>query len=181
MHNIFRVFLGLLILMSATLSHAHDINIATFQIRHLDNDLWVYEVMTPLYGLDQSLKSFVDDSAKWSALAKGSTEYKEQLVAYLKSGFRVQASTEKSEKQLPISSKLTLGKGKIKLDDHLSVFIFEIKGMPKKVAQLDFEISHMSKNASQYNVLRLIDGDQSKKYILNSKNIFSASDKGFFK
>jgi hypothetical protein len=138
------------VLMFSGVSNAHDSNIATFQIRHLDDGRWIYEVMTPLYGIDQSLIASSSNKAKLKAIPKGSTAYKQRLV------------------------------GKIKLDDHLSVFIFEILGMPENVTQLKFRISNMANNDSQNNILRLIDGAKNKKYLLNHKNNFSGVDKGFF-
>ncbi|MBZ2162089.1 hypothetical protein [Alteromonas stellipolaris] len=167
-------------LMFSGVSNAHDSNIATFQIRHLDDGRWIYEVMTPLYGIDQSLIASSSDKAKLKTISKDSTAYKQRLVAHIKQAFDVKAFSRGEKTQEVIKSQLHLGEGKIKLDDHLSVFIFEILGMPENVTQLNFRISNMANNDSQINILRLIDGAKNKRYLLNHKNNFSGVDKGFF-
>jgi len=175
------VILLIFALMFSAVSDAHDSNIATFQIRHLEDNRWIYEVMTPFYSIDQSLIAASTDKASVSALSKNSVEYKQRLVAHIKQAFDVIAVSESAE-NLPvnISKQLRLGEGRIKIDDHLSVFIFEIIGMPENVYTLNFHLSYMANNASQNNVLRLIDGDKSKKYFLNHKNNFTGVDIGFF-
>jgi hypothetical protein len=79
------------VLMFSGVSNAHDSNIATFQIRHLDDGRWIYEVMTPLYGIDQSLIASSSNKAKLKAIPKGSTAYKQRLVAHIKQAFDVKA------------------------------------------------------------------------------------------
>ncbi|WP_218419849.1 hypothetical protein [Alteromonas lipotrueae] len=137
-------------------------------------------MMTPLYGIDQSLIASSNVKAKLKAIPKDSAEYKQRLVAHIKQAFDVKAFSRGEKPQEVTTSQLRLGQGKIKLDDHLSVFIFEILGMPENVMQLKFRISNMANNDSQNNILRLIDGAKNKKYLLNHKNNFSGVDKGFF-
>lgn len=161
---------------------AHDSNIATFQIRRLETDQWIYEVMAPLYGLDQSMRaSSAAKSADISELVIGSTAYKQQIVAHIKEGFEVRAISDRPGDQPEQTMQLSLGQGRIKLDDHLSVLIFEIKGMPEMIEQLDFHLGNMSNNEAQNNVLRLIDGERKQRYILNAENGFAGQDIGFFR
>lgn len=178
MRKYIQILSFLLCVTAVNFSIAHDSNIATFQIRHLDNGQWVYEVMTPLHGLKQSLRASLVGRDAAVDMSPKSAEYKEKLIAHIKQGFDVKAFSADKNTVKPV--KLALGKGKIKLDEHMSVLIFEIKGMPKHIAQLDFHLDNMSNNASQNNLLRLIEGERYKKYLLNEKNDFSASDKGFF-
>lgn len=161
-------------------SFAHDSNIATFHIRHLADGLWVYELMTPLYGLDMSLREAMKGDTDLPKLTKESAEYKKKLISHIKHGFDITAIEYSEDKSATKPIKLSLGEGRIKLNEHQSVFIFEIKGMPKDVIQLDFRLANMSNNDSQNNLLRLIDGQKTKKYLLNQSNDFSGQNIGFF-
>jgi hypothetical protein len=173
----------LLILLSCLSPYAaaHDNNIATFQIRRIGSTQWVYEVMTPLYGLDQSMRASMTNTTENNAeLVVGSTEYKEKIVAHIKEGFKVTATNNSVDDKTKQTVQLTLGQGRIKLNDHLTILIFEIKGMPTSVEQLNFHLTNMSNNQSQNNMLRLIDGQRSQHYVLNKSNQFTAQDNGFF-
>ena len=48
------------------------------------------------------------------------------------------------------------------------------------VEELEVSFRYMSNNDSQHNIVRLIDGSRSQRYILNSSNGFEAADSGFF-
>lgn len=180
MFNYFKIITLLFSLSFVHHSFAHDSNIATFHIRHMADDLWVYELMTPLHGLDTSLREAMKGDTGLANLAQESTEYKQKLITHIKIGFDVSAMEYSEDKSATKPVKLSLGKGRIKLNEHQSVFIFEIKGMPKDVMQLDFRLASMSNNDSQNNLLRLIDGQKTKKYLLNQSNDFSGQSIGFF-
>lgn len=167
-------------------ANAHDSNTGTFYIRHHENH-WSFEVMAPLYTLDQSLKSTISPEL-YESLTPGSNAYKQQLVAHTKAAFDVQAMTESQStdaqskevqsKETRSRVKLTLGRGKMSLGNHLSVLSFEIKNMPSTIEALEFTLGIMTKNSR--NILYLIDGDRSKRYVLRKSNDFSGKDEGFF-
>jgi hypothetical protein len=177
MFNIVRFVSFLLIISFSNTSLAHDTNIATFQIRQIKDQQWMYEVMTPLSNLDKSLQASIKNAPKADV---NNVKYKQKVIAYIKQGFDIKI-TGSDDKNITIESvKLSLGKGRIKLNDHLSVIIFEIKGMPKNISKLDFHLTNMSENLSHNNILRLIQGDKNKRYLLNKENNFSGSIVSFF-
>lgn len=158
---------------------AHDINIATFQIRHLENQRWIYEVMTPLSNLDRSLR-VKNQNAPDADI--NSIQYKQSIVKYIKQGFAVTAIGYNADAKDSTSEiALQLGQGRIKLNDHLSVLMFEIKGMPEIVSQLDFHFSSMSEFRPANNIFRMIDGDKKQRCFLNQGNNYSGSISRFFK
>ena len=87
-------------------------------------------------------------------------------------------SKEVQSKETRSRVKLTLGRGKMSLGNHLSVLSFEIKNMPSTIEALEFTLGIMTKNSR--NILYLIDGDRSKRYVLRKSNDFSGKDEGFF-
>ena len=177
------IFFLILCCSIPNLAVAHDSNLATLQIIHLDDGKWVFEVKTPLYGLDESVRQYLEEkTGEPVTLVAGSREYKEGLVDYIKAGFDMTASgsdTVDSEGD-DASTHPSLGTGRIKLGDHMSVLIFEIKDMPRVVEDLALSFRYMSNNDAQHNIVRLIDGDRSQRYILSSDNGFKAADSGFF-
>lgn len=180
-----RVFALALLLLGCVpgLAIAHDSSVATLQLIHLANDKWLFEMKTPLYGLDQALRRELDESAGESAgLLPGSREYKERLVAYVKQGFEVTATAPSGETDEVglVEVQPQLGAGRLKLNDHQSVLMFEIQDMPNAVEALEMRFGYMSHNMAQHNILRLVDGERSRRYILNVDNAFGAVDRGFF-
>ena len=183
-----RCCIGCLLLCLGMMStaNAHDSNTGTFHIRHHENH-WSFEVMAPLYTLDQSLKSTISPEL-YENLTPGSNAYKQQLVAHIKAAFDVQAitefqSTEAQSKEAESKDaqsrvKLILGRGKMSLGNHLSVLSFDIKNMPSTIEALEFTLGIMTKNLR--NLLHLIDGDRSKRYVLRKSNDFSGKDEVFF-
>ncbi len=173
-----RCCIGCLLLYLGIMStaNAHDSNTGTFYIRHHENH-WSFEVMAPLYTLDQSLKSTIS-SELYESLTPGSNAYKQQLVAHIKAAFDVQAITESQSTDARSRVKLTLGRGKMSLGNHLSVLSFEIKNMSSTIEALEFTLGIMTENPR--NILYLIDGDRSKRYVLKKSNDFSGNDEGFF-
>ena len=164
-------------------SYSHDSSIATLQVIRLQPDKWVFELRTPLYGLDQAMRKFNSEkNADLEDLVAGSKRYKELIVEYVKSAFHVTTSTDSANTnpQGDKSSKPRLGPGRIKLDDHVSTLIFDIVNMPSGSENIEFNLPYMSYNESQHNVLRLIDFDRSQRYILSSDNDFSVVDGEFF-
>jgi len=173
----------LLVLNFPTIAFAHDTGFATLRIIRINSAEWAFEVKTPLYGLDQSMRRFNatnPDSLK--NLVVGSKKYKELIVAYIKEAFDVMAWTAAIDGGAQSqSTKLTLGQGRIQLNNHLSTLIFQIKGVPKEMDKLAIQLPYMSGNKSQHNVLRLIDGKRKKRYTLSATNDFSVNDIEFFK
>ena len=166
------------------LSLAHDSNLATLQIIHLGPDRWVFELKTPLYGLDQSLRAYLDaETGEPAELLAGSREYKERLVEYIKAEFDVTATGSSTSQNVgeTVTVHPTLGAGRMKLDEHQSTLVFEIQGMPEKLEQLAFRFAYMSHNDAHHTMVRLIDGVRSQRYILNGSNDFQAVDRGFFR
>ena len=165
------------------LAVAHDSNLATLQVIHVESDQWVFELKTPLYGLDQSLRKYLEDeTAEPVSLIAGSREYKERLVEYIKAGFDVTTrgvDNVESGREV-VSTRPSLGVGRLKLDDHMSILLFEIEDMPEVVEELEISFRYMSNNDAQHNIVRLIDGSRSQRYILNSSIGFAAVDSGFF-
>lgn len=165
------------------LAVAHDSNLATLQVIHVESDQWVFELKTPLYGLDQSLRKYLEDeTGEPVSLIAGSREYKERLVEYIKAGFDVTTrgvDNVESGREV-VSTRPSLGVGRLKLDDHMSILLFEIEDMPEVVEELEISFRYMSNNDAQHNIVRLIDGSRSQRYILNSSNGFAAVDSGFF-
>ncbi len=162
---------------------AHDSSLATLLIVHLAEDKWIFEVKTPLYGLDQSLRAYREEkTGKSLEFTAGSKEYKELLVDYIKAGFDITAESEPEAEQervvLPV--KPTLGSGRIKLDDHQTVVAFEIKNMPEDFDSLKIRLPYMSQNEAQFNIVRLIEEDRATRYILSASNNFETEDIGFF-
>lgn len=179
----FRIVLLCIFIFGMPISvNAHDTNIATFQIRRMDSNQWLYELMTPLYSLDQSIRSFnPDKTERLDEIEVGSIEYKQEIVAHIKQGFNVLVTGVDTDGEIVASQALSLGQGRINLDDHMSTLIFEIKGMPEQVEELTFYLNNMSKNPKQMNLLRLIDGDEQQRYSLHSENNFSITVTEFFK
>ena len=163
--------IGCLLFCLNMMANAHDSNTATFHIRHHENH-WSFEVMAPLYALDQSLKSTIGPEL-YGNLTPGSNTYKKQLVAHIKAAFDVQAIAQPQS-----SVKLILGRGKMTLGNHSSVLSFDIENMPTTIAALEFTLPLMTNNP--HNLLRLIDGDRSKRYVLSKGNDFSGKDEKFF-
>lgn len=149
---------------------AHDTNIATFHIRQIAEQEWIYEVMTPLYNLDRSARA---TNKALSPADTKSIQYKQEIIAYIKQGFDVKVSGYDDKKVSVNAAGLTLGKGRIKLDDHLSVLIFKIKGMPKSVKEIEFHITNMSEHLRHNNIFRIIKGRKNKHFLLNRENNFS--------
>lgn len=177
----FRILILLLISCVSDFSLAHDESLATVHIRRSDGGQWQFEIMAPLHALDHAMRAAVLTSkADESLPVAGSNAYKEAIAAYVKDGFEVYASGRNSAGQLLESVSLSLGAGRLRLDDHVSLLLFEINGMPAVVEQLEFTLAYMAENPNQNNFLRLIHGKQSKRYILNSQNHFSSVDRGFF-
>ncbi|WP_299263524.1 hypothetical protein [uncultured Psychrosphaera sp.] len=171
------LFISIFIISFSVPTFAHDTNIATFQIRQIKDQQWMYEVMTPLSNLDKSLQASIKDAPKADL---HSVKYKQKVIEYIKQGFDIKI-TGSDDKNITIeSAKLSLGKGRIKLNDHLSVVIFQIKGMPENISKMDFHLTNMSENLSHNNILRLIQGDKNKRYLLNKENNFSGSIVNFF-
>lgn len=149
---------------------SHDANVATFQIRQITDQQWVYEVMTPLNNLDSSART--TNKMLPQANIKN-IQYKQEIIAYIKQGFDVKASGFDVKKTAVNAVALTLGEGRIKLDKHSSVLIFKIKGMPASVSEIDFHITSMSENLAHNNLFRIIKGNKNKHYLLNKENNFS--------
>lgn len=155
---------------------AHDNSMATVQIIHTADGEWMFVVGTPLYELDQSVRRFHQDSDEGdSELTTGSREYKKRLVQYIKSGFNLNVATSDGHSVVPV-----LGKGRMKLDNHQTQLAFEIKNMPAAFDKLEFKFAYMSGNNVQQNVVRLVDGDRTKRYTLSASNNFEGLDNGFF-
>ncbi|PWQ98744.1 hypothetical protein [Leucothrix arctica] len=173
------VLVVLLSLSSAAL--AHDSNVATLKFIHLSSGKWGFELNAPLYGLDRSMRQINADNKK--DLVAGSKEYKELIVAYIKSGFDVTAlqRVDKGGKITKKPIQLSLGKGRIKLGNHTTSMIFEVIGMPKNSDKVDFKLSYMSDDKAQQNVLRLIDGERKARHTLDKINDYSVSEVSFFK
>lgn len=185
LHVIKRFFCILLLLAVGLpgLSVAHDSNLATLMIIHPAKEQWIFEVKTPLYGLDQSVRTYHEEqTGKPSELIAGSKEYKELLIDYIKAEFKITASRHAGgtadEDPLPVET--SLGAGRIKLDNHETAMAFEINNMPEDVYKLDIQLPYMSENEGQNNIVRLIEADRSTRYILNVLNDFEAEDIGFF-
>ncbi|MDO6683025.1 hypothetical protein Q4551_12060 [Oceanobacter sp. 5_MG-2023] len=163
------LLLGVYVVSPAVLSH--DVNMATFQVRYVESQGWVYEVMTPLYNLDRSLHMTHPDApdADFDSVA-----YKESVVAYIKQGFDMSVSDAQAA---PDSGDLavSLGRGRIKLDNHLSVLLFEIKGMPTDVSKLAFHISSMTEYRPAKNVFRVIHGEHIQRYWLTPGNHYAGA------
>ena len=183
MNRLFRLML-LVCCSIPALSLAHDSNFATLQIIRQGPDRWVFELKTPLYGLDQSLRAYLEEhTGEPAELLAGSREYKERLVDYIKAEFDVTATGSNASQNAGESVAVhpTLGAGRLKLDEHQSTFVFAIQGMPDKVEQLAFRFAHMSHNDAQHHMVRRVDGVRSQRYILSGSNDFGAVDSGFFR
>jgi hypothetical protein len=165
-----RLFSIIVIVAFARVCLAHDANMATFQIRQTAEQEWMYEVMTPLYNLDRSARAI---NKTLSPADIKSIQYKQEIIAYIKQGFDVKVSGYDAKKAAVNAAGLTLGRGRIKLDDHLSVLIFKIKGMPETVKEIDFQITNMSEYLKHNNLFRIIKGNKNKHYLLNKENNFS--------
>jgi hypothetical protein len=177
MFSVFRFLAVCTIFCYSVFSYSHDVNLATFQVRNIGEQKWVYEVMTPLYNLDTSIRANHKDIPKADLK---SIEYKQKIVAYIKEGFDMKVTGIKADKTIVNQAPLTLGAGRIKLDNHLSVVIFEIKGMPKAITKLDYTLASMSENVVHNNIFRIIKPDDNKHFLLNNNNGFSGSVSEFF-
>lgn len=178
MKHYFRILILLLIASLSGLIQAHDQHLATVHIRRSDAGRWLFELMTPLPALDQAMRASLPEAQR--NMLAGSTAYKEAVVAYVKKGFAVSVNGRDKADQVVNALPLSLGQGRLRLDEHVSTLQFEIKGMPAAVEQLEFSLAYMADNPRQNNFVRLIDGDRSKRYILNVQNNFSGKDSEFF-
>lgn len=178
MLNTIRLFILAFTCLTSNVSLSHDANVATFQIRQIGEQQWVYEVMTPLSNIDKSLRTVQSNLPKADPK---NTEYKKKVVEYIKQGFNVKATGTNDNGITFNAEKLSLSKGRIKLEPHLSVIIFKINGMPKKVSKLDYTITNMSENLVHNNIFRIIQGKKHKHFLLNKQNSFSGSINDFLK
>ena len=95
------------------------------------------------------------------------------IVAYIKEEFDITARTAATDDAQSQSTKLTLGQGRIKLNNHLSTLLFQIKSMPKETDKLVIRLPYMSHNEAQNNILRMVDGERSTRHVLSASNNFS--------
>ena len=137
--------------------------------------------MAPLEGLDHALRSAnKSSSVDVESLEVGSVEYKQQLIGYIKENYNLFAIKSESTAQPNTRIRTYLGRGKIKLDDHMTQFIFEIKEMPAMPEKLEFHFPYMVENRTQNNIVRLINDKQHVRYTLSAANDFFGEDNGFF-
>lgn len=167
-----------IVLFFAQFCVAHDMNIATFQIRQANENQWFYEVMTPLHNLDTSLRA--NNNHTVPKLDLSHIEYKQAIVSHVKQGFDAMVIGYKSDSHAQVLSQPRLGKGIVKFNTHSTVLVFEIHDMPDIVSQLEFKLANMTANTQQTNIFRLVQGNKKKRYMLSDTNDFTASDANFF-
>lgn len=156
------------------LAYPHDSRLATIEVTRIGDSQWIMKLMSPLFGLDASLRAYgADKSNNGRDLEVGSREYKERLVAYIKSEFSMTAMVSANNVSGFVPVRASLGKGRLKLNDHLSTLIFEINGLPVEFTQLVFRLAFMANIKGQQHLLKLIDGSRTEKYVLIEENDFS--------
>lgn len=172
------LLVGVLLGVTTTAS-AHDANFAAIKIIRQPTNTWTFELQTPLEGLDQSMRQFNEERARdLGDLTAGNTRYKELIVEYVKATFELDSNIV-GDDESP-SPKAVLGPGRIKLGDHVSVLIFNIENMPDEVSDLTLRMPFMASNPGQHNILWLIDGERSQRYVLNADNEFTVVDAEFY-
>lgn len=180
LHGRFR--LGVLLLACllpglSTTALAHDQNVASIRIIQQSPDTWIFDLRTPLGRLDQSMRRFHADadSPIPASSDRDSNHYKALVVDYVKSVFSLEFAGDIDQNATP-----ALGRGRIKLADHLSILIFEIRHMPDEPGAMSLTLPYMAENTGQHTILWLIDGKRSERHVLSEKNRFSLPDTGFF-
>ena len=172
------LLVGVLISTSAPAT-AHDANVATIKIIRQPSDSYVFELQTPLQALDKAMRE--GDKERSSELDdddQSSVEYKELIIDYVKSNFDLEENVTASEQV--DSSGASLGQGLIKLGEHISVLLFEIKNMPDVKTPFKLRLPYMDTSNGQVNFVWLIDGDRKQNLTLSARNSFTANDIDFF-
>jgi len=158
----------------ASHASAHDTNFAFIKIIRLPSNVWSFELNTPLYELDRSMRQFnAERSRDLKDLTVGTPRYKELIVEYVRTTFMLDHVALNDSKSL--SSKPNLGPGRIKLGNHESVLIFTIENMPAAPRELTLRLPFMANNAGQHNILWLIDSLRTQRHIFNEDNHFTVS------
>lgn len=162
---------------------AHGSDHATLRVIRNQQANWVFELQAPLSSLDVAMKSYKQQrgSSVENVVSK-SKQHKELLVDYVKQTFTVTVIGE-SDLNDEINDnvlKPRLGKGQMKLGDHISVFRFEILNMPNRVGQLTFVLPFMQETPGQQNLLQLIDSSKSFRSVLDASNLYSLVETDFF-
>ena len=158
---------------------AHGDNVATIKISRQPSNNWIFELHTPLHGLDEAMREINKERApELAELDQNSVEYKELIVDYVKSEFALEQVG--ADNNATAKSASSLGRGRLRLGEHASVLMFEITNMPDESEEVTLHLPYMENIAGQANVLWLVDGDRSERYVLTADNKFTASDVDFF-
>lgn len=165
------IFVVLVALNSASTAIAHGDSHSTIKIIRTTAGNWAFELQAPLAKLDNAM--LLSSEPPSTEYESGSIRHKELLVQYIKQTFdlKVPNATEVPE----------LGKGRLRLGHHVSVFQFEIKHLPDAPEQLQVSLPFMGDLAGQQNVLYLIDGERKERFVLSAGNKFSLAQTDFFK
>ena len=157
---------------------AHDANVSTIKLSRLPSNNWVFELYTPLHGLDKAMRQFNQENMiDPGELEQDSKRYKELIVDYVKSNFKLAPELDNVQSGTPSPS---LGSGRMKLGEHASVLIFDIENMPETVDELTLHLAYMGNNPAQQNILWLIDDERKQKHVLRADNSFTVQDSDFF-
>ena len=157
---------------------AHDANVSTIKVIRQPSNSWVFELHTPLHGLDEAMRQFNKErQVEPGDLAQDSKRYKELIVDYVKSNFILELQINDSQHATTIPS---LGTGRMKLGEHASVLMFEIENMPKSVNELTLHLAYMGNNPAQQNILWLIDDERKQRFVLRADNNFTVRHSDFF-
>ena len=157
---------------------AHDANVSTIKVIRQPSNSWVFELHTPLHGLDEAMRQFNKGrKVELGDLAQDSKRYKELIVDYVKSKFILELQINDSQHATTIPS---LGTGRMKLGEHASVLMFEIENMPKRVNELTLHLAYMGNNPAQQNILWLIDDERKQRFVLRADNSFTVQHSNFF-
>ena len=157
---------------------AHDANVSTIKVVRQPSDSWVFELHTPLHGLDEAMRQFNKErQVEPGDLAQDSKRYKELIVDYVKSNFILELQINDNQHAMAIPS---LGTGRMKLGEHASVLMFKIENMPKTVNELTLHFAYMGNNPAQQNILWLIDDERKQRFVLRADNNFTVRHSDFF-
>ena len=157
---------------------AHDANVSTIKVIRQPSNSWVFELHTPLHGLDEAMRQFNKErQVEPGDLAQDSKRYKELIVDYVKSNFILEPQIYDSQYATTIPS---LGTGRMKLGEHASVLMFEIENMPKTLNELTLHLAYMGNNPAQQNILWLIDDERKQRFVLRADNNFTVRHNDFF-
>ena len=176
-HNL-SALLILCVSMGVGTAMAHDANVSTIKVIRQPSNSWVFELHTPLHGLDEAMRQFNNErSTDPGDLAKDSTRYKELIVDYVKSNFILEPQINDGHSG---TTRVSLGTGRMKLGEHASVLMFDIQNMPETVNELTLHLAYMGNNPAQQNILWLIDDERRQRYVLRADNNFTIENSDFF-